>query len=175
MQARLVTRIERCVDAAASALFAAAAAYAAYESFAAHARWPVLGAETAAVALVAFVICFRALNAIPPERRRLPVPVFDVREIEPIEPIEPAELMLSERYEPADARAEEPLVLDDVLAALEPDSRVVRLFDPAAMPTPGQLNQRIEHHSERGAPPAPPQDASQALHDALAELRRSLR
>jgi hypothetical protein len=49
------------------------------------------------------------------------------------------------------------------------------LFDPAAMPTPAQLNARIERHLETGAPPAPSQDASQALHDALADLRRSLR
>ena len=173
MQARLVTRIEKCVDGAASALFAGAAAYAAYAGFAADARWLVAGAETAATAVVAFLLCFRALNAVRPEARRLPVPVFDVREIEPIET--PPELLLTHRYEPASRGAEEPLVLDDVLAALEPDSRVVRLFDRAAMPTAGQLNARIERHLERGAPPAPPQDASQALHDALADLRRSLR
>ena len=49
------------------------------------------------------------------------------------------------------------LLLDDVLANAGPDSRVVRLFDPVAAP--------------RAAPP----DASQALYDALAKLRRSLR
>jgi len=47
-------------------------------------------------------------------------------------------------------------VLDDILAALNPDSRVVRLFERDAIPT------------------SPVPDASQALHDALAELRRSL-
>ena len=175
MQARLVTRIEAGVDRAAAALFAGAAGYAAYVGFPPQPHWPVIGAEAGAVALLAFLVCFRTLNAVRPEARRLPVPIFDVREIEPIEPIEPPELLLSERYEPANAGAEEPLVLDDVLAELGPDSRVVRLFDPAAMPTPGQLKNRIEHHLQRGAPPAPPQDASQALHEALAELRRSLR
>ena len=45
-------------------------------------------------------------------------------------------------------------VLDDVAAK---DSRVVRLFDPAT------------------APKAAPPDASEALYDALARLRRSLR
>ena len=175
MQARLVTKIEAGVDRAAAALFAGAAGYAAYVGFALHGRGPVVGAETAAVALLAFLVCSRALNAVRPEAPRLPVPVFNVREIDPIEDAEPAELLLSERYEPANPGVQEPLVLDDVLAELAPDSRVVRLFDPAAMPTPGQLNHRIERHLERGAPPAPPQDASQALHDALAELRRSLR
>lgn len=172
MQARLVTRIERCLDGAASALFAGAVAYAAYAGVAADARASVALAETAATGVIAFLLCSWVLNSVRPEARRLPVPVFDVREIEPIDP---PELMLTERYEPAYRGAEEPLVLDDVLAALGPDSRVVRLFDPAAMPTPGQLNARIERHLETGAPPAPSQDASQALHDALSELRRSLR
>lgn len=52
------------------------------------------------------------------------------------------------------------LLLDDVLAAAGPDSRVVRLFDPAATPSD---------------PPLLSADASQALYDAFAELRRSLR
>lgn len=160
------------MDRAAAALFAGAAAYAAYVGFAPSSRWPLLGAEAAVVGALAFLVCSRALNAVRPEAPRLPVPVFDVREIDPIEP---AELLMSERHESAGPGAEEPLVLDDVLAELGPGSRVVRLFDPAAMPTPGQLNDCIERHLERGAPPAPPQDASQALHDALAELRRTLR
>ena len=64
-----------------------------------------------------------------------------------------------------------------------PDSRVVRLFDPRAMPTPptpGQIQSRIADHLGDGAPRSapsktPPSDASQALSAALAELRRSLR
>lgn len=166
MQARSVTNIEKGVDGAASALFAGAAAYAV---FVATAAGPMRAAETAAVAVLAFALCLRALSAVTAEARKLPVPVFDVREIDAIEP---AELLLTDPYLPA---PEEPLVLDDVLAEIGPDSRVVRLFDPAAMPTAGQLNERIERHLGRGAPPAPPHDASQALHDALAELRRSLR
>jgi hypothetical protein len=67
------------------------------------------------------------------------------------------------------------LVLDDILTELGPDSRVVRLFDPKAMPTPAQLKTRIDDHLGRGSPPVPLSDASQALSDALAELRRSLR
>ena len=65
------------------------------------------------------------------------------------------------------------LVLDDILAKLAPDSRVVRLFDKDAMPTPAQLRARIEDHLDMGASDSA--DASQALHEALAELRRSLR
>ena len=78
----------------------------------------------------------------------------------------------ADRLEP---RQPDPLVLDDILAELGPDSRVVRLFDPAAMPTPGQLKGRIDDHLRQGAPAPAYPDAAQALSDALAELRRSLR
>jgi hypothetical protein len=85
----------------------------------------------------------------------------------------------------AKAADQGPLDLDDILAELGPEARVVRLFDRKAMPTPapthGQLQSRIADHLGDGAPqfapsntPAP-SDASQALSAALAELRRSLR
>ena len=168
MQAGTATKIERNVDRAASLLFASAAAYAAWVVVAARLPLPESAVAVTVIAGLAWLVSFRMLRAIEPEQRKLPVPVFDVREIDVLPP---EELLLTERYEPA----QEPLVLDDILDRLEPDSRVVRLFDPAAMPTPGQLNDRIQRHLVRGAPAAPPQDASQALHDALAELRRSLR
>jgi hypothetical protein len=79
----------------------------------------------------------------------------------------------------------EPLVLDDILAEIGSDARVVRLFDRNAMPapalTPGQLQSRIADHLADGGPLSAPynppatNDASQALSAALAELRRSLR
>ena len=166
MQARSVTLIERNVDRAASALFAAAAGYAAFAALGWHSAQGVAVSEAAAAVALAYWLCFRALNAVQPEARRLPVPVFDVRQIDEVEL---PELLLTEAWrEPA---AEEPLVLDDILAELQPDSRVVRLFDPAAMPTPGQISARIDRHLAGDSSPA---DASQALHDALAELRRSL-
>lgn len=170
MQAGSAIRIEAGIDRTASGLFAIATAYAASTLLADVLARPSRIAAVAAAAMLAYFAAVRLLGAVQPEARRLPVPVFDVREMEPIEP---DELLLTERY--AASAAEEPLVLDDVLAELEPDSRVVRLFDPAAMPTAGELDRRIQHHLVRGAPPAPPPDASQALHDALAELRKSLR
>ena len=66
----------------------------------------------------------------------------------------------------------EELVLDDVLAAVESDSRVVRLFEPTD--TAGEMHARIEDHL-RSSPRQSPPDATQELHDALAALRRSLR
>lgn len=90
-----------------------------------------------------------------------------------------AELLLtdSERLSPVAAAPgpASPLVLDDVLAEIGPESRVVRLFDRSAMPTPGQLKLHIDDHLGPGSPKAAPMDATQALSDALAELKRSLR
>jgi hypothetical protein len=172
MQAGSVMLIEKNVDRAASALFAAAGGYAAYVWLAPRSGGPLLAAEAAAVAALAFLLCIRSLSAIHPKARRLRVPVFDVRDIELGEL---PELLLTDRHEEPTARLEEPLDLDDILVELDPESRVVRLFDPAAMPTPGQLNARIERHLVGDSSAAASQDASQALHEALEQLRRSLR
>ena len=61
------------------------------------------------------------------------------------------------------AQAVDELVLDDVLESAAPDARVIRLFDPG-----------LESEGAARANTAQP-DASQALTEALAELRRSLR
>jgi len=83
------------------------------------------------------------------------------------------------------------LLLDDPLPPIDEDSRVVRLFaapptgDPSApLPPPGEMAARIEDFLgvTRTAPAAAPmpfhppvEDASAALHAALADIRRSLR
>ena len=85
------------------------------------------------------------------------------------------EIVLTEADRVEPATSGEPLVLDDILAELGSDSRVVRLFDRKAMPTPGQLMSRIDSHLGEVPASAGASDASQALADALAELRRSLR
>ena len=179
-----VIRIEKTVDRAAAAVFALACGYAAHTWFAAVAG-PLVFAKSAAAGAFAYLLSLRALTSVQPQSRKLAVPAFQVREIEPDELLlteryEPDELLLTDRYEPEELllteryeSAEEPLVLDDILDQLSPDSRVVRLFDPAAMPTPAQLKSRIDRHLDGAAPDAP--DASQALHEALAELRRSIR
>ena len=91
-----------------------------------------------------------------------------------------------------DAPDEEPLLLEDIiddaallledaLPATNDDSRVVQLFAHPAMPTPGQLKDRIDRHLA-GTPMADLQmsraaapDATEALYAALDELKRSLR
>lgn len=163
-----VARVEKLADCAASAVLALACGFAASQWLAgAVARLPA----SAALAAAAYFLSVRLLGSIQPQPRRLPVAIFDVRELEPIEP---TELLLTERLDQP-SRGTDPLLLDDILAELGPDSRVVRLFDPASMPTAGDLRLRIEKHLDGEAAAARSSDAAQALHEALAELRRSIR
>jgi len=138
MNARRAERIESAVDAGAALLLAAAVAYA---------FWTLAVAQAAvAGAGVAFGVSFVGLRRIQPIKA---APATDGPMATPVGHL----LAEADR---SLAHAEDELVLDDILAVLNPDSRVVRLFERHPMPTPG----------------AP--DASQALHDALADLRRSL-
>jgi crotonobetainyl-CoA:carnitine CoA-transferase CaiB-like acyl-CoA transferase len=68
------------------------------------------------------------------------------------------------------------LLLSDALGQPDPDSRVVQLFDPARMPTAGELKSRIDRHLGKNTYTRAEQqpDASDALYEALADLRRSL-
>ena len=117
-------------------------------------------------------IAMLGLRAVKPEPRRYPLPVFELPGWE----AEPEVLELTEL---------EPLVLQDALPAPDPDSRVVQLFARQPLPTAGELKARIDAHLE-GQPhrqPTPaaggevvslPVDASAALRNAIADLRRSL-
>ena len=190
MSARLIDPTGSNLERGAAALFAGAAGYAVYTLLGASVLQPQLTAYTAAAIAVAYLLCNGMLNAAAGRQLQLRIPVFDVREFDPFEPDELLltdqlhnELVLTEAdrldgelvLTDADRLpTQEPLVLDDVLAAVEADSRVVRLFDRKAMPTPGQLGSSIDRHLEQGPHVAHP-DAAQALSDALAELRRSLR
>lgn len=91
---------------------------------------------------------------------------------------QPDELLLTERW---DEPAEE-LLLDDPLPAPAEKSRVVRLFEPAAInATPGELVDRIGDYlggrTGQAIPsePATAPDASAELYAALANIRASLR
>jgi hypothetical protein len=202
MRAIAISRAEQNVDRAASAIFAGACAYATYVGLGLTYRMPMLGAAAGVAAVAGYLFTVRALGAVEPEARPTPLSVFDLRTLEGMEPDElllvenrnPGELLLTEserlpdnpferaerllleHYKAAEEHqpetGEEPLLLDDILAELGPDSRVVRLFDPEAMPTPGELQSRIDRHLEPGDETP---DAGQALHDALADLRRSIR
>ena len=152
MDGERIVRIEASVDSVAAAFYAAATALVLH----------LLNASNAYIAVgaaVAFAGCFYGLRSIEPEYVFFPQAAFEPRSFEALSL---DELLLTDvmPHDTADA-----LVLDDVLAELGPDSRVVRMFDRDAMPAPRQL--RAEKPSQA--------DASQALHEALAELRRSLR
>jgi len=159
-------RIEQVVDLAAAAVLAVAAGFCALRL-----SWRL--GPSAAVAGLGLCACFALLRSVRPTDGRFRIGDFALAEV----PAPPEELLLTEADRVADEPAVRPdeLLLDDVLAQVVPDSRVVRLFDRAAMPTPGELRARIDRHLDGSRGPAAAPDASQALHEALAELRRSLR
>ena len=129
-----------------------------------------------AVGTAAILLALAVLRMIRPEPRTYSLPSFviDDPDLVDLEVLE-----LTER---------EPLELDDVLAAVTPDARVVALFPASPLPTAGELIRRIETHLAGPAHLAPPEsppepgakvvhlgaDASAALREALADLRRSL-
>ncbi|MES2119138.1 MAG: hypothetical protein V4513_01000 [Pseudomonadota bacterium] len=143
-------RIEAGVAAFAAATLAGAVGFAAFSALQGTAAY----AAAACAALVAFAGCWRLLGSIARHAPDYPVATFDLGTVDAPEDV---------------------LELVDVLEQVDDDSRVVRLFDPSAMPTPSELKARIDRHLERGSPPGASPDASQALVDALTELRRSLR
>jgi hypothetical protein len=162
MDLRTTETIEATIDGAAALLFAAATAFAIIR--AGGSPSPAL-----AGAAVAFLGAYTTLRAIRPREPVFAIAGFSAEPV-PVRDLEELLLELSDRFQkPASA---DELVLDDVLANPQPDSRVVRLFDPAAMPADSPAFDR--QFGCAIAVPAPP-DASQALHEALSKLRHSLR
>ena len=192
MNAGKINRIETNVERGSAGLFGASVGYSGYVGLGAIVSPPELVVCAAAGGILAHLLCSRALQAVAHGARQFKVPVFTVADIETIDDEllltdadrVSGELVLTDADRISDElvltdadrlHAGEALVLDDILAEIGPDSRVVRLFDRSAMPTPGQLKSRIDRHRGQAAAPAGAPDASQALSEALAELRRSLR
>lgn len=157
MGGRTTKRIEAGVAAFAAAVFASAMGFAAFSAL----QGPLAVPAAATTAIIAFGGCWLLLGRIGADTPDYTIPVFEPGVIAPDKPAAPLE---------ADV-----LELEDVLEQVSEESRVVRLFDPLAMPTPSELKARIDRHLKRGSPPVASVDASQALVDALTELRRSLR
>lgn len=179
--------IEYALEGAASAWFGACVALALWLVL------PLAVTSSACVALIAGATAsFGALRLLQRSGSAdFPVAAFDVAALGRSEP---DDLILSDRLSPPAMAAEElllkleqrlgaganqseddeELLLEDMLPEIAPDSRVIRLFDPAAMPTAGELQSRIDRHLQDREESAYP-DAAQALNDALADLRRSLR
>jgi hypothetical protein len=145
-----------------------------------------LGAAAPSMALIAaaaFAIGLLVMRRVPGSERRFALPDYGLVPLDAKDRLD--ELLLDRPVEETllltEMVVDAPLLLDDPLLEAEPGSRVVQLFASPAMPTPGQLRDRIERHLATGAMhvvrefegPAP--DASDALYAALSELRRSLR
>ena len=133
----------------------------------------ILGLPPMAAALTAFSGVFLALRHVTTGGHEYQLPAFEIVKLPESE--QPEELLLTpEMIAPAPAgEAIEELLLDDVLAKPEPRSRVVRLFDPRQEFSPAELRTSIDRHVSASGASHPP-DATQALNDALAQLRRSL-
>ena len=124
-----------------------------------------LGAAALAAGIAAFQLAGRGAS--------IAIQGFQPAEFESIEA---GELLLEEK--------DSILELHDRLEEPNPDSRVVRLFERHD-PTPGELVDRIVDFLSEGRRPDPVDhpmaesnrlpDASAALHDALANIRASLR
>jgi len=164
MEARHVQRLESAVDGIAAAVLAVAAGYCGLAT-----GLPPLAATASAVLIL--LAGWKILGAVAAGPQTFLLPAFDPAPLPAAEPAE--ELILTDSDRLDHSQVADELVLDDVLARLEDFSRVVRLFDRSAMPTPGELKSRIDRHLE--TPASAPPDASQALHDALSQLRRTLR
>ena len=150
--------IERIAEWAAPAILAGASAWAAMV-----AQLPlaaIAAAGSMALILGLFAMHFAGRSSLAT------VPVFTPAEIE-------CDALMGE------------LLLDDPLVTPEPGSRVVRLFERED-PTPGELVLRISDFLVDNGRPVPgaaeaevvghqPVDASAALHEALANIRASLR
>jgi hypothetical protein len=133
----------------------------------------------AAAGAAAFGGIWLGLNKFGSQGRALSLPEFEQPplQLSPVsELLEQADVVAIVEQLGANPAAkreiEDELVLEDVLEAIESDSRVVRLFEPSD--TAGEMQARIERHlhSTRRQAQA---DAAQELHEALAALRRSLR
>jgi len=165
MEERLAQRIEGIASLAAAVILAVAVGFAV-------SRLTSSAIAIGGTAASALVVAMLALRAIAPTDEAFPLTSFAPAELV-FEEID--ELLLTEADRVRSSSTGDELVLDDVLANLGEDSRVVRLFDPSAMPTPGQLRARIDRHLGRTQHESVAPDASAALHEALAELRSSLR
>src|SRR3982751_3020786 len=121
------------MDAFAAAVLAAAAAFAAL-------RLGVSPASAAIVAVATLLVASRLLRSFPAEAPAFALAAFDLERIPSAGALDELLLTDSDRlHRPLASACADELVLDDVLAGLGEDSRVVRLFDASAMPSPAEF------------------------------------
>jgi len=157
-----------------AAIFGSATAFAAATFLA----LPQFAMEPVAAGAAAFGGIWLALSKSGSQGRALALPEFERPPLvlSPVsELLEQADVVaLVEQLGAGTAKREieDELILEDVLEAIESDSRVVQLFDPND--TAGEMQARIERHLHSARHQAHA-NAAQELHEALAALRRSLR
>lgn len=166
----ITSGLGRAVDIVSSSLFAGCVGFA---------TWSVTAsdASAAAAAAAAFVAAMLGLGRIG-STSAFALPAFNLVRFDAEDEDRQSELLLTELAElllteTVDGGPEE-LLLDDRLTRPGDDSRVIRLFDPRTLPSAGELHERIDRYLQEGARPSS-SDATRELHQALAELRRSLR
>ena len=132
----------------AAASFTAAAGFAGFHLAAAIVGRSGMIAMGAISAMAAYPVAFLLLRVLEGGTTPFSQPPFEIADIEPI--LDLGELVLTDADRLMPAADDEALVLEDVLAEMTPDSRVVQLFDRSAMPTPGELKDRIDRHARGG-------------------------
>lgn len=160
-------RIERVVDVCAAVLFASAFGFAG--------SLLVNPVAVAMCSIAAFAVAFAVLRSVRPKARDFPI-AFEIDPIEFSLPVDVLELSEADRLDTALVGSRvlaDAILLDDPLPRVSADSRVVQLFGPRSA-TAGELLSRIDRHRDERSVPAPG-DASDALFEALSDLRRSLR
>ena len=169
------------LELAPAALFNFAVAFAVATIFRQNGLADLAAAASVASGIAAFLAAWYLLRRTGRAAARFPLPRFEGCGIiaEPVSSIAPEpDVALTQGVE-ADHAGQQPaageLLLDDVIERIGPESRVIRLFDPQRMPTAGELRERIDRHLLAGSVRSSPPDATQALHEAIEELRRSLR
>jgi hypothetical protein len=158
----MANRIETGATAIAALALGGAAGFAAFVLLGPEVPFGLRALAAAAAAGSACLAGWWLLNRVGAQAPAYPVATFEPGSLDQ-EPLE-----LTGVHQP-------PLDLDDVLHAVGPDARVVRLFDVRAAASPAELKARVDRYLGQGASWARSPDASQALVDALTELRRSLR
>ena len=155
--------VETAIDALAASAFAAAVAFAASSVLTVH---PFLAA------VPAFLGASLLLSRVGRGEEGYPLPVFELADPDLADD---ELLLLANMIVTGEDDSRDELVLDDVLEQLGADPRVVRLFDPRQLPTAGELRASIDRHLRASERHSSAPDASEALSEALAQLRRSLR
>ena len=162
----------KAIDRTAAGFLCAAVGWAVFASLdrePAELQWAAAAAGGAASLWAAFLL-LRRLSG----EQYFPMPEFDLADFNFVEPEDGGARNAAESALVLELPGEEgELLLDDAVHPVSDQSQVIRLFDPAHMPTAGELQDRVDRHLAH-SPRAVP-DSTQELYAALSALRQTLR